>query len=214
MTTKKRWYFVWMLVFVLLVFVGCGKNQEGPKDSESVAKNPESVAKDGQKDYVEKSLKEIVKKMKSDGPRAKSKKIKRSLAKHILKDHVTLMAYFQSGQFDQMKNNLGNAQVKIEGSDNWEDIDADFWRDLYEAKKKTCEDLGYKNFSIELEIYADDISLKDIDDIPSTEEKENCESREKFFFKIIAYDENGNVISNQDREGRRDRKHSQGCPWG
>ena len=199
MRTKKRWYFVWMLVFVMLVFVGCKE-----KTGETEIKGPEF--KDGQKEYVEKALKEIEKKMKSDGPRAKSKKIKRSLAQHILKDHVALMAHFQSGEFEKMIDYWGDAEVYIGELGSWEVPDAGFWKKLYDNKA------GLPGVaSIELEIYARDISLTDIEPIV---DGKDCKSKELFTFKIIALDENGNVISNQDNEARRDRFHSEACPWG
>lgn len=202
MRTKKRWYFVWMLVFVLLVFVGC-KDKAG--DTEITG--PE--IKDGQEKYVEKALKEIVKLMKTEpaGVKSNNKKIKRSLAIHILRDHVALKIHFQKGDFGKMIDYLGDAQVKIGESGGWEVPDADFWEGLHLEKMKLPDAA-----STELVIYADDISLTDIE--PIGEDPKDCKSTEFFKFKIIALDENGDVISNQDGEGRRDRRHSGGCPWG
>lgn len=204
MRTKKRWYFVWMLVFVLLVFVGC---KEKPGETEITG--PE--IKDGQEKYVEKALKEIVKLMKTEpaGVKSNNKKIKRSLAIHILRDHVALKIHFQKGDFGKMIDYLGDAQVKIGESGGWEVPDADFWEGLHLEKMKLPDAA-----STELVIYADDISLTDIEPIDKDEDKKDCKSTEFFKFKIIALDKNGNVISNQDGEGERDRRHSQGCPWG
>jgi len=200
MITKKRWYCVWMLVFVLLMFTGCKKGQEV---------------------FVEKSLKKILKKMEPTGTRSETKRIQRSLAIHILADHTALMANFQSNQFSEMekvwKNAIGTENVKVYlHNDNGvrgavEVPDTKFWEDLYEAKKKECRDAGHEAASIEIVIYSVDISLEDINPV---EGEEDCKSTEVFEFKIIAHDEKGNVISNQDGEGRRDRFHSTGCPWG
>jgi len=201
MITKKRLYFVWMVVFVMLVFVGC-KEKTGETEITS------SEIKDGQKEYVEKALKDIVKKMKPEGPLAKTKKIQRSLAKHILKDHIALMAHFQSGEFDKMIDYLGDAQVYIGEPGDWEVPDAEFWKNLYDNKAGKYLD---KEVSIELVIYAVDIPLGDIE---PPDDGKDCFSTENFLFKIIAVDENGDVISNQDGGGSRDRFHSGGCPWG
>lgn len=203
--TFKKGYFVWMLVFVLLVFAGCKKGSD-------------VIVKDGQKELVEKVLKKIVQKMNPEGPLAKTKKIQRSLAKHILKDHIALMAHFQSGEFEKMKDNLGEAEVRIGGSGSWAKPNAQFWDDLHGEKAK---DYDLTKISIELVIYATDIPLADIVSDPdeaiqddATQVKEDCESTEFFKFKVIAVDENGDIISNQDGEGRRGRFHSDGCPWG
>jgi len=201
MITKKRLYFVWMVVFVMLVFVGC---TEKTGETEITS----SEIKDGQKEYVEKALKDIVKKMKPEGPLAKTKKIQRSLAKHILKDHIALMAHFQSGEFDKMIDYLGDAQVYIGEPGDWEVPDAEFWKNLYDNKAGKYLD---KEVSIELVIYAVDIPLGDIE---PPDDGKDCFSTENFLFKIIAVDENGDVISNQDGGGSRDRFHSGGCPWG
>ena len=198
MRTKKRRYFVWMIVFILLVFVGCSKK-------------PDSDTKDEQKELVEKALKNIEQKMHSADAKVKSKKIKRSLAQHVLKDHVALMAHFQSQQFTKMGELMvGNATVSShDGDGNPIKIDptAGFWKTLYDNKA----DLDGVA-SVELVIYATDISLTDI--VPIDEDKKDCQSTEFFKFKILAIDENGNVISNQDDEGEWDRRHSSGCPWG
>jgi len=205
MRTKKRWYFVWMIVFVLLVFAGCEKKPIGTKGTDI-------VTKDVQKDYVEKALKEIMKTMRPDGQRSNEKKIQRSLAKHILKDHIALMAYFQSQQWEKMEKYLeqaigdGKVKVYIKNDEDpvLEDPTAAFWAKLYGDKASKYLN---QEVSIELEIYADDISLKDIKPI---EGEEDCESTEFFKFKVIAVDKNGDVLSNQSGGGRR---HSRPCPW-
>lgn len=204
MRTKKGWYFVWMFVFVLLVFADCGKKPVEPVDTDS-------VIKDGQKDFVEKALKEIMKKMKPDGPRSNDKKIQRSLAKHILKDHTALMAHFHSKEFSDMEKVMDDATVyknDANGDPLGDEVpNAKFWEDLYDEKVAACPEAA----SIELEIYADDISLADIDPI---QDEEDCSSTEVFLFRIIALDEKGNVICNQGGGGSRDRFHSGVCPWG
>jgi len=203
MRTKKRWYFVWMLVFVLLVFVGCGEITKPPEET-----SPGKT--DVQKDFVEKAIEEIVKNMKPDGPRSNEKKIQRSLAQYILKDHIALMAYFQSQEFSKMEYVMGNARVYIndENGDPLEEEDPNekFWKKLYAEKAAACPDAA----SIELEIYADDISLEDIDPI---KDETDCSSTEVFLFRIIALDENGDEISNQIGGGSRSRRHSGVCPW-
>ena len=206
MRTKKRWYFVWTLVFVMLVFAGCGKKTEPPADTSL-------ETKDGQKEFVEKALKEIVKKMKSDGQKSNDKKIQRSLAKHILKDHVALIAHFQSQAWDDIVKDMGNLRIKVykevdtNGNPKWYEGDMKvFWSELYKDKVDKCSDF----VSIELQIWADDILLADID--PKEDEKD-CSSTEDFLFRIIALDENGNVICNQSGGGRIDRRHSGVCPW-
>ena len=206
MRGKKILCLVCMLALVMLVSAGCKKKPEEPEDT-----TPE--VEETQKDYVEKALKEIEKTMTADGDIAKQKKVKRSLAKHILKDHAALMALFQSKQFDAMAAYLGSAQVYKEKDENgnpiWYEGDmSKFWNDLYDEKVNTPGAV-----SIELEIYADNISLKDFTSKQDEQDDVDCESTEVFLFRIIALDENGNVISNQDGGGERDRRHSGPCPW-
>jgi len=207
MRSKKTFYFVWMLVIVLLVCVGCGK-KPAPSNDENIVE----PQKDGQKELVEKAIKEIAKNMKADGGRATEKKVQRSLAQHILKDHTALMAHFQSQKFDKMADVMGpKAKVYKEKDANgnpvwYEGEMSTFWCELYQGKQAACE--GY--VSIELEIYAADILLEDI--VPK-EDEEDCKSTEDFIFRIIALDEKGNVICNQGGGGTKDRRHTRVCPW-
>ncbi len=205
MRSKKTLYFAWMLVFVVLVCVGCKKNDQPPVDTAY-------ETKDGQKESVEKAIKEIVKKMKADGEKSNDKKIQRSLAKHILKDHVSLMAHFQSQEFEKMAKVMGlRAKVYKEKDEQgnpiwWEGDISVFWDELYKEKENLYPDSA----SIELEIYADDIALEDLD--PPIDKKD-CSSTEVFLFRVIALNEDGEEISNQDGGGSKDRDHSGPCPW-
>jgi len=207
MRFKKTFYFVWMLVIVMLVCAGCGK--KSPPQEEAKIVEPQ---KDGQQEFVAKAIKEIVKNMKADGGRAKEKKVQRSLAQHILKDHTALMAHFQSQKFDKMACVMGSeAKVYKEKDNNGDPIwyvgdMSTFWKDLYSEKENACTSA----VSIELEIYADDISLVGID---PKEDKTDCESTEDFIFRVIALDEQGKVICNQGGGGKKDRRHTGVCPW-
>jgi hypothetical protein len=209
MRGKKIWCLVCLLVLGMLVSAGCKRKPDEPMDV-----IPE--VEETQKDYVEKALKEIEKQMTAVGDIARQKKVKRSLAEHILKDHAAMMAHFQSQAWDEMVKDMGDLErikvykeVDANGDPIWWPGDmGTFWSELYDDKAKAFPDAA----SIELEIYADAVTLEDID--PEKNDQKDCKSLEVFKFRIIALDENGNEISNQPGGGERDRKHSGACPWG
>jgi len=155
MRTKKRWYFVWMLVFVILVFAGCEKKPVQTDDTDP-------VSMDGQQHYVKKALKKILGKMKPDGPVSNDKKIQRSLAIHILKDHTALMAYFQSQQWTEMEGVMRNATVYLNAANGVREDgvpNKGFWQKLYDKKKKNVVKKFQLNLRYMQTIYRSKISI-------------------------------------------------------
>ena len=206
MGNKKTWSFAWVLVFIGLLCVGCGEEVKPTEE-------PVVMVEKTQEERVEDAISKVVETMRPDGDVANTYRVQRSLALHILADHLALIAHFQSQNFEAIAKLMGDRKsIKVFRSDEngepiwWEgDIDV-FWRKLYEDKRIICGEEVY----IELQIYSEEITLIDV--IPMADGID-CEALEAFKFHVVCKDKEGNIISNARGGGEIGLKHSEDCVW-
>lgn len=205
MRSKKNWYFAWVLVFVLLVCAGCKKDEE-------MSVQTDSQQLRGERDLIEETIAYIQDMMDINIVEMRNKVKKRSLARKILGDHISLNVLFQLKKYHTMSEVMGdNTELWLEGDENnkvnGKTNIQQFWKDRYEEKMVECPDAAF----LELVFWSEGrINLTNID---PPQNGVDCTSVENFRFAIIAIDAAGDPISNQSGGGSTGRDHSEDCPW-
>lgn len=212
MRSKRVMYCTWMLVFVMLVSVGC-------------------LEKEAQ--WHKKTIKKLESRMEVEtGPGFKTTvdnlgKKKRSLALYIADDHSKLAALFMTKQFDSMAKEMG---VGVTLDDNvmsdLKDI-SDYWKEQHDKKYNSLKPEEKQNFdskyTIELQIWAYRISVSEYQSVrianrtvsgTQVEYTSDGQSVEFFEFDVVLREvKNGKIVSNQSGNGEWPRGHSEECPW-
>jgi hypothetical protein len=217
MRTKKSWYLAWVLVFAVLFCFSCAKQETPVEEEETIQKS--------EIELYDETVAEIMKLMKEKGTVNNVYKKKRSLAKHIIRDHVLLRVYFQNQQFYEMAETMGDG-ISINGTAMKKDQIREFWKNEYGSirSKLTDDQKSRFDFDIEIELvfYAKEITLWDPADpqtgrmiIDGVEREVTIDGKatEKFEFKILVRDK-GEIVLDPPGEGDWDRDHSSECPWG
>ncbi len=194
-------YFVCVLVLMVLMLVGCDKDDD--EWGERSLRN--------ERDFVKGAISTVMTKMHWQGSIAGQIDTRRSLAQYILADHAALMAFFQSQEWMKMEIQMAGEVELYTFDENgnkevWEGDTHKFWEKMYTDKVAVCADA----YTIELEIDCTHADLVDIDD---PLRKYNCKSTEFFEFHVVCKDEKGRTISNQTGGGGNGRDHSETCPW-
>jgi hypothetical protein len=217
---KKSICVVWLLVFALVWCFGCGKKEEPSVE-------PEQTEDRGEAELKDETIATLINLMEEEPePFQNSQKKKRSLAQHILRDHIVIAVHFQNQQFKEMADAMKDG-IKLNGVEMNVGQIKQFWKAEYDKKYNSLTPEQQAEFAdkyqIELVIYSSKITLKDLGEgeeglidlvIDGVEQqhKTNCKSNEVFKFKILLT-ENGVPISNQSGEGEWPRDHSWVCPW-
>jgi len=206
MKSKKVVYLTLILAFVVLVYVGCGKEKE--PIGGSVVDPLET-----QSEYVKGAISKIMEKMNWDINAVVAKRIRtrRSLAVHILENHTALMAHFMSENWDRLptKQFPGQELFTFRAGEKVRSFEAPniFWQEIYAALE--CDSA---KATLELEANVNDILLKDLDD-PIWD----CQARVDFEFRVVCREENeaGEDKLTEKLKGqvRFLLCHRDPCPW-
>ncbi len=215
----------------LSVWVYCVSVVRRDDDDNDKPDQDQPTLLDEQESY-ENSIGYILGKMKGEGPPENPARAKRSLARHIIRDHAMLRVYFQNQQFCEMAALMGDYRVKMDEQKMDVETLRNYWKNQFDLKFNQLSDEEkdnfYRDFEISLKISIDDIVLNVLlepqeKEIETYDENCNkavetvsidCVSTEFLTIAVLLRDvKNDKIISNYTIRGEWDRAHSRLCPW-
>ncbi len=230
MGTKKSVFFLFLLVFICLGLLCFGCNGEDEDDNDKPDQDQPTLL--DEQEYYDLSIGYILGKIKGEGPSENPVRARRSLARHIIRDHAMLRVYFQNQQFCEMAAMMGDYHIRIDEKKMDIEMLRNYWKNQFDLKFDQLSDEEkdnfYRDFEISLKISIDDIVLNVLSE-PQEKEIEtydescnkvmetvsvDCFSTEFLTIAVYLRDvKNDKIISNYTIRGEWDRAHSRLCPW-